>query len=153
MNSLEPLPYLPPNTIIPNPAEDDREFIRYLNRLYEEIALVVNSKEPGQFIMTIGSSAAPIPYMPMWGAFFLTVYGTEYGMPCGTWSLAQSTSTGSGTSSELSYQSGTAGIWSTITLSVTSVENEQGFYQFNISHDASSDQLGEFYVRFLPLEV
>ncbi len=141
------LPYLPPNTIVPSPADEDL-FIPYLNRLYEEIALIMNQKDFRFFTIPIGTIAIPIPNIPTSGAFIICVSGTLDGMPAVTYSMIKTNSTVAGTASQIQVQAGTTigtdTTWNTVKLLIDSTATN-----FTIKHNAVAGTIGNFNVKFI----
>lgn len=114
------LPFLPPNTIVPNPVDQTDEFIRYLNRLYEDIAFAMNQKDFTFFEISISNAAEDIPNLPNFGAFFVAVSGTVSGQPAATWALVKSDVGIAGVGLvPITFQAGT-GAWAGNILTITS---------------------------------
>jgi hypothetical protein len=142
------LPSLPPNTIVP---EDESLFIPYLNRLYEDIAFAVNSKDESYFPIAITSTASNIPNVPNFGAFIVcvsgevqdtsTATGTGY-LPTLTASLCKSSAAATGSIAVLGSQAGT-GSWAGINLTITSTATN-----FQIAHSRAGVS-GNFNIRFI----
>lgn len=120
------LPSLPPNTIVP---ENEALFIPYLNRLYEDIANTVNNKDNNFFQIPITSSASNIFNLPNFGAYLVTVSGTDSGPPTITASLVKSDAGVAGTVNVLGSQAGT-GAWAGNVLTITSTATN-----FQIAHN------------------
>lgn len=141
------LPYLPPNTIVPPPNNEDL-FIPYLNRLYEEIALVVNSKDWRFFTFPIGSIPTNIPNIGNSGAYIICVAGIMDGMPALTYSLIKTNSTVAGVTQLIQTEQGTTigtnTDWNGIKLLVTSTASN-----FQIAHDGASTLIGNFNMKFI----
>lgn len=141
------LPYLPPNTIVPSP-NDENLFIPYLNRLYEEIALVMNQKDFRFFTIPIGTTAVSIPNIANSGAFIICISGTEDGMPAATYSMIKTNSTVAGTVSQIQVQSGTTigtdTTWNGVKLLLGSTASN-----FTIVHNAASGTIGNFNIKFI----
>lgn len=141
------LPYLPPNTIVPSPADEDL-FIPYLNRLYEEIALIMNQKDFRFFTIPIGTIATAIPNIATSGAFIICVSGTQDGMPAVTYSMIKTNSTVAGTASQIQVQPGTTigtdTTWNGVNLLISSTASN-----FTIVHDAAAGTIGNFNVKFI----
>ncbi len=134
------LPFLPPNTIMPSPVEQQDLFEPYFNRLYEDIALAVNSRDFVAFSIPISSTAANIPNLPNFGAFFIAISGTESGMPSGTWALVKSDENVAGIGlAGITLQAGT-GTWAGINLVITSTADN-----FQIAHTGTVS--GSFNIR------
>lgn len=133
------MPFLPPNTIVP---ENESLFVPYLNRLYEDIAFAVNSKDFKFFPMAITSTAQNIPNLPNFGSFIVCVSGVGSTLPTRTWSLCKADSTAAGTIAVLGTQVGT-GAWAGNTLIITSTATN-----FQIRHDRAG-VTGNFNVRII----
>lgn len=123
------LPSLPPNTIVP---ENESLFIPYLNRLYEDIANTVNSKDNNFFQIPITSTASNIYNLPNYGAYLVTVSGTDSGLPCITASLVKSDAGVAGVINVLGTQAGT-GAWAGINLTITTTATN-----FQIAHNRAN---------------
>ncbi len=119
-------PSLPPNTIVP---EQESLFIPYLNRLYEDIALTVNNKDNNFFQIPITSTASNIYNLPNYGAYLVTVSGTDSGLPAITASLVKSDAGIAGVVNVLGTQAGT-GAWAGNVLTITSTATN-----FQIAHN------------------
>lgn len=121
------LPFLPPNTIVPSPVDQEDIFIQYFNRLYEDIAFAMNQKDFTFFEISIYPTPINIPNLPNFGAYFLAVSGVDSGQPAGTWALAKSDADIAGIGlTALTLQLGTIAPWLGTTLVITSTaENYQ----------------------------
>jgi len=133
------LPSLAPNTIVP---ENKDLFIPYLNRLYEEIANVANSKDYKYFPISITDTAQNIPNIPNFGAFIICVSGIDSTLPTKTASLCKADSTAAGSVTGIGAQVGT-GAWAgnAIVLSSTATN-------FQIRHDRAG-ATGNFNIRII----
>lgn len=132
-------PSLPPNTIVP---ENEALFISYLNRLYEDIAFAMNSKDPKFFTAEITSVARNIPNLPNFGAFIICVSGQLTSLPTLNASLVKSSSTGAGVINVLGTQAGT-GAWAGNVLTITSTATN-----FQIAHNRAGVS-GNFNIRII----
>lgn len=140
---------LAPNTIVP---EDEDLFIPYLNRLYEDIAFAMNSRDNTYFPIAVTDTPSDIPNVPNFGAFILCVSGEASendgaGNPIGwlptlTVSLCKSDASASGSIAVLGSQAGT-GTWGGTNLTVTTTATN-----FQISHD-NTGVSGNFNIRIL----
>lgn len=130
---------LPPNTIVP---EDEFLFISYLNRLYEEIAFAVNSKDNNFFPIAISSVPADIPNLSRFGAFIACVSGADSTLPTATWSLCKSDATAAGVVTPIGFQAGT-GAWAGNVLTITSTATN-----FQIAHNRAA-VTGAFSIRII----
>lgn len=135
------LPYLPPNTIVPNPVEETDVFIQYLNRLYEEIAFTVNQKDFSFFSIGISNVAQNIPNIENFGAFILCVSGESSDAPTKTVSLVKSSETVAGVVNILGTQVGT-NAWAGNNIFVTSTATN-----FQIRHDRATP--GNFNIKII----
>lgn len=126
-------PFLPPNTIVPNPVDDTDTFIQYMNRLYEDIAFAMNQKDVVYFQIPISPTPAPIPNINTFGAYVVCVSGIISSQPTGVWALCKSNSGNAGVGlTPLTFQPGTGGIWGTFNLAITSSGSN-----FLIAHNAA----------------
>lgn len=123
------LPFLPPNTIVPSPVDQEDIFIQYFNRLYEDIAFAVNQRDFTFFEIAISSTATNIPNLPNFGAFIIAVSGVNSTLPVKTWSLVKADATAVGVINVLGTQAGT-GAWAGNNLIITSTASN-----FQIRHD------------------
>lgn len=123
------LPFLPPNTIVPSPVDQEDIYIQYFNRLYEDIALAVNSKDFTFFSIPISDVAQNISNMANFGAFIICVSGIQSDQPTQTISLVKSSRTVAGTINVIGTQAGT-GSWAGNLIVVSSTANN-----FQIRHD------------------
>lgn len=140
MSSQPPVqPLLPPNTIVP--VNQDL-FVPYLNRLYEDIASAVNSKDPKYYPMAITSTATDILNCPNYGAFLIMVSGVDSTLPTLTASLCKSTSGTAGSIAPLGSQAG-SGTWAGINLTITSTANN-----FQIAHN-NAGVSGNFNIKLI----
>lgn len=130
---------LAPNTIVP---EDKNLFISYFNRVYEDIAFIVNSKDSNFFPAPISSTAQNVPNLPNFGAFIVAVSGVDSTLPTGTWSLCKADATAAGSIAPLGSQVGT-GAWAGNALTITSTATN-----FQIAHDRAG-VTGNFNIRIL----
>lgn len=134
-------PNLPPNTIVP---EEESLFIPYLNRLYEDIAFAVNSKDDGAFEAAISNVPVNIPDLPNFGAYFICVSGTSSFQPTYTASLAKSDANTAGVIVPHAFQAGTAGTpWAGIVLTITATATN-----FQIAHNLPG-VTGNFSIRII----
>ncbi len=133
-------PLLPPNTIVP--INEDL-FIPYLNRLYEDIASAVNSKDPKYYPMAISSSAQNILNVPSFGAYVICVSGVTDTLPTITASLCKASKTVAGSVAVLGSQAGTAVPWAAATLTITSTATN-----FQIRHSVGG-LVGNFNIRLI----
>ena len=143
MTSLPPnvqRPTLPPNTIVP---ENKDLFVPYLNRLYEDIAYAVNSKDNTFFTTAITSTASNIPNLANAGSFLICVSGTSSGLPCLTIALNKSSNAAVGAINVLGTQVGTVAPWVGATLTVTSTATN-----FQIQHSVAG-QTGNFNIKII----
>jgi hypothetical protein len=133
-------PSLPPNTIIP---EQENLFIEYLNRLYEDIAFTVNSKDYTAFTTSITDIASDIPNLPNFGAFIICVSGNTSGLPTITASLCKNSASLAGVINVLGTQAGTVAPWAAATLTITSTATN-----FQINHSVAATT-GNFNIRII----
>lgn len=133
------LPTLATYTVVPSNKD---LFIPYLQQLYEDIALSVNSKDFNYFSIPISSTATNIPNLPNFGAFIVCVSGETSSLPTITASLCKSTMGSSGSVAVLGSQAGT-GAWAGNTLTITSTATN-----FQIAHN-NSGVIGNFNIRFI----
>jgi hypothetical protein len=142
--STEPSPYLrtslPPNTIVP---ENDDLFIPYFNRLYEDIAYAVNSKDYNFFPIPITDTAVNIPNLPNFGAFIVCVSGVDSSLPTLTASLCKSDTGVAGAIVPLGFQIGTGLTWAGATLTITSTATN-----FQVNHSVAG-VTGNFNIRII----
>jgi hypothetical protein len=110
-------PTLPNTTIVP---QDEKLFIPYLNRLYEDIANTVNFKDNNFYQMAITNTPTPIVNIPNFGAFIICVSGTNSGLPTITASLCKADMGASGSIAVLGSQAGTVAPFAAATLTITS---------------------------------
>jgi len=140
MTSQPPVqPLLPPNTIVPT---NEDLFVPYLNRLYEDIASAVNSKDPNFYPMAISSTAQNILNVPNFGAFIICVSGINSTLPTITASLCKADATAAGSIAVLGSLVGT-GAWAGNALHITSTATN-----FQIRHD-SAGVTGIFNIRLI----
>lgn len=140
MTSQPPIqPLLPPNTIVP---QNEDLFISYFNRLYEDIASAVNSKDANFFPMAITSTAQNILNLPNFGSYIICVSGVETSLPTITASLCKASATAAGSISGIGSQVGT-GSWAGNALTITSTATN-----FQIVHDRAS-ATGNFNIRII----
>lgn len=138
------LPFLPPNTIVPVKDLDDT-FVQYFMRLYEEIAFNINARDYTFFPIAISPTAANIPNLPNFGAFFIAVSGVESGQPAGTWALAKADANAAGLGlAGITLQAGTIAPWVGINLVITS---PAPFTNFQIAHTGTVP--GNFNIRIV----
>lgn len=131
------------STICPKPS-DEKLFIPYFNRLYENIAFAVNARDFIQFTAPITDKAANIPNMANFGAFLLCVSGTTTGLPSYVWALAKADQAAAGTGFvALTSQVGTVGVWIGATLTLSSTGTN-----FQINHSVATT-IGNFNFRFI----
>ncbi len=136
-------PLLPPNTIVP--INEDL-FIPYLNRLYEDIASAVNSKDPKYYPMAISSSAQNILNVPSFGAYVICVSGVDETLPTVTASLCKSSKTVAGSVTGIGAQVGTGTFWGGFQLIISSTATN-----FQIRHDKVTVPItvGNFNIRLI----
>ena len=132
-------PLLPPNTIVP--ANEDL-FIAYLNRLYEDIASAVNSKDFNFYPMAISDVPQNILNLPTFGAFLICVSGVDSTLPTITASLCKADRTAAGSVTGIGAQVGTVA-WAGNALAITSTATH-----FQIAHDRAG-VTGNFNVRII----
>ena len=143
LSALIPLvnqPSLPPNTIVP---DNDDLFIPYFNRLYEDIAFTVNSKDAGAFPIAITSTATNIANLANFGSFVICVSGSTTGLPTITAALNKADMNSAGSIAVLGSQAGTVAPWVAATLTITSTTTN-----FQIAHSVSGVS-GNFNVRII----
>jgi hypothetical protein len=133
-------PSLPPNTIVP---ENEDLFIPYFNRLYEDIAFTVNSKDSTFFPAAITSTATDIPNLPNFGAFIICVSGVDSTLPTITASLCKSTAGSAGSVTNIGSQAGTGTTWAAATLTISSSATN-----FQIRHSVAG-VTGNFNIRII----
>lgn len=133
--------YLPPTTIFPTPDEKDL-FIPFLNRQYEDIASVANSKVYSFFPIPISDTANDIPNLPNFGAFLVMVSGIDSTLPTLTTNLCKSDATAAGSVAVLGSQPGTQ-TWATFTLTITSTATN-----FQIAHNKTGF-IGNFNIQII----
>jgi hypothetical protein len=142
---------LPTTTIVPSPHDDEAEFIQYFNRTYEDIAFAVNNKDNISFTIPVSNGGTLIPNLPNFGAYLLCASGTITGMPSYVWALCQNNANAIGTSTEILKQVGSITPWSAATLTITSVQQQNNLYAFQINHSISSpaNVIGNFSIRYI----
>ena len=139
------LPFLPPNTIVPSPVDQEDIFIQYLNRLYEDIAFAVNQKDFTFFTIPVTTTASDIPNLPNFGAYFVAVSGVDSGMPAATWALTKSDAGVAGLGlTPIISQAGTVAPWVGFDLAITSTA-----FNYQIAHNAASTVEGNFNIRII----
>lgn len=121
-------PALPPNTIVP---VDDELFVPYLNRLYEDIAFIVNSKDNDYFPIAITSTPSDMPNIPNYGSFIVCISGVDSSLPTITASLCKADAAAAGSVVPLGSQAGT-GAWAGKVLTITSTATN-----FQIAHNGT----------------
>lgn len=140
MSSQPPVqPILPPNTIVP---ENEDLFVPYLNRLYEDIASAVNSKDPKYYPMAITSTAQNILNCPNFGSFLIMVSGVDSTLPTLTASICKASSALAGAITPIGFQVGT-GAWAGNALTITSTATN-----FQIAHNRAGVS-GNFNIRLI----
>jgi hypothetical protein len=117
---------LPPTTIVPT---NDDLFTPYFNRMYEDIASSVNSKDSSFYAITISDVAADIPGLARFGVFVVCVSGTVSTLPTLSAVLCKADDTAAGAIVPLASQVGT-GAWAGNALTITSTATN-----FQIAHD------------------
>lgn len=132
-------PLLPPNTIVPY---NEDLFVPYLNRLYEDIASAVNSKDPKYYPMAITSTAQNILNVPSFGAYLICVSGVDETLPTITASLCKASKPGAGSVAVLGSQVGT-GAWVGNSLIISAAAGS-----FQIRHDRAGIT-GNFNIRLI----
>jgi hypothetical protein len=132
-------PILPPNTIVPT---NEDLFIPYLNRLYEEIAFAVNSKDPKYYPMAITTTPTNILNVPNFGAFIICVSGADSSLPTLTASLCKSTAGNGGNIAVIGSQVG-SGTWAGKALTINATATN-----FQISHNLAGTT-GNFNIRLI----
>lgn len=140
------LPYLPQNTIVPNPAEEPEIFIQYFNRLYEDIAYNVNNRDNKAFLITITSEYQNIPNVPNSGAYIILVNGVSSEMPCSIFILTKASNTAVGVFSTVQYDLGNGTLWGGKQLEVDCTATN-----FRIRHNLVDTPIvaGSFYLRIV----
>ena len=145
-----------PSSIIWPPSEEDVAW--FMQRLYDQMASAINSKDFNYFPMAIGSTATPILNMNAFGAYLLCVGGTDKvinpttgvvnWLPSYVFALAKAKDTVAGViPAALAADPGVGDIWGGATLSVTTVTlNGQQVYALNHS---IAGQTGSFNVRIV----
>jgi hypothetical protein len=145
MSSLVPivkLPYLPPNTIVPKPSDDEETFVQYFMRLYEDIAFAVNARDFVYFPISVTDTPTNIPNIPNFGSFVICISGVESGQPTSVLALTKSDRNVAGLYYEMATQSGT-GTWAGKDLNVTATATN-----FQIEHN-NTGVVGNFNVRII----
>lgn len=132
-------PYVYPNTIVP---ENWDLFIPYFNRLYEDLAIMVNNKDNIFYPMSITSTATNILNCPLFGAFIICVSGTNSTLPTLTASLCKADATAAGSVTPIGSQVGT-GTWAGNALTITSTATN-----FQIAHNRAG-VTGSFNIRII----
>lgn len=140
----ENFPLLAPNTIVP---EDQNLFNPYLNRLYEDIAYSVNTKDNIYFPMAITDTATNIINLSQFGAFIICISGQTSTLPTLTASLTKADATIAGTIAVLGSQAGSAAPWAAATLTITSTATN-----FQVAHSVAG-QSGSFNIRIIGSQV
>lgn len=123
------LPYLPPNTIVPKPSDDEDTFVQYLMRLYEDIAFAVNFRDFISIETAISDTATNIPNINTFGSYVICVSGVNSSQPVQTASLVKSDSAIAGVINVLGTQAGT-GSWAANNIIISSSATN-----FQIRHD------------------
>lgn len=126
------LPFLPPNTIVPSPVDQEDIFIQYLNRLYEDIAFAVNQKDFQYFTIPISDVAQNIPNLNNFGSFIVAISGVDSSQPVKTWSLVKSDATIAGVINVLGTQAGSLA-WAATNLTITSTGTN-----FQVAHNRAN---------------
>lgn len=140
MSSQPPIqPLLPPNTIVPT---NEDLFVPYLNRLYEDIASAVNSKDPRFYPMAITDTAQNILNVPNYGAFIICVSGVDPTLPTITASLCKASNIAAGSIAVLGSQVGT-GAWAGNALTISSTTTN-----FQIRHNRAG-ATGNFNIKII----
>ncbi len=140
-------PFLPPNTVVPTSWD---LFVPYFNRIYEEMAFVVNSKsilytmsitDTPQDIINIQNGVSATPSTN--GGFLICVSGYQNGMPTLNAALAKSAAGIAGVVTVLNFQAGNIAPWAAATLTITSTATN-----FQIAHSVPA-QAGNFNIRII----
>ena len=124
-----PFANLPPLTIVPNPEDNTDEFLQWINRFYEEVALCLNNRVIPFYTIPISDVATDIPNLPTYGSFFVGISGLASGLPSGVWILSKSDMNVAGEISEVVTQDG-LGPWATFSILITSTATN-----YQIRHD------------------
>ena len=138
---------LPPTTIVP---EDDSLFTPYLNRMYEDIASSVNSKDSSFYPISVTDTPVNIPGIARFGCFLVCVSGSaefDPSVPADSYpticaALNKASPTGAGTVAPIATVPGT-GAWAAINLTISSTATN-----FQIKHGKAGVQAG-FNIRVI----
>lgn len=133
---------LSPTIIFPTPDQEDL-FIPFLNRLYEDISSVVNSKDYNFFPIPITNTATNIPNLPNYGSFIVAISGVDAGLPTLIAALTKADANQAGTIASLGAQAGNLGTWVGATLTITSTATN-----FQIHHSVAGTT-GNFNIRIM----
>ena len=131
--SVDQFGSLPPQTIVPHPVEDTDNFIQWMNRFYEEAALVMNNRVLPYAGIQISNIATDIPNLPTFGAFIVCVGGVYSNQPTGVWALTKSASGIAGLIAILQTQAGQGAQWAGINLTITSTATN-----YQIAHNLAN---------------
>jgi hypothetical protein len=134
-------PYLPSSTIVPN-SKEYYVISQYFTRLYEQIAINVNSRDFIQYPIAVTTTATPIPNLARFGAFLICVSGVDSSAPTLVAALVKSTDNIAGTVSSIVSQAG-SGAWALKTVTITPNANT-----FLIQHDRANFT-GSFNIRII----
>ena len=136
---LSQQPILPTTTIVP--INEDL-FVPYFNRLYEDVAFAVNSKDPNFYPMAITDTATNVFNAPNFGSFIIAVSGVDSTLPTITASLCKASNALAGSIAVLGSQVGT-GAWAGNALTITSTATN-----FQIKHNRTG-VIGNFNIRLV----
>lgn len=156
INNNFQFPNLPVSIIWPNNPDDVPWF---MNRLYEQMALSINSKDFNYFPMAISDTASQIQNLRNFGAYLLCVGGTNNiinpatgivnWLPCYVWPLAKSKDTIAGTiPAPLTFQNGVGDIWNGATLTLSSIASVNGTQVYALNHNKAG-LTGSFNIRIV----
>lgn len=150
------LPNLPQSIVWP---QNDADIPWFMNRLYEQMALSINSRDFNYFPMAISDTASQIQNLRNFGAYLLCVGGTNNvinpatgvvnWLPSYVWPLAKAQDTVAGTlPAPLTFQNGTGDIWAGATLTLSSIVSFNNTQVYALNHNKAG-LVGSFNIRIV----
>lgn len=138
--TIIPQGIVPRSTVVP---AEDKLFVPYFTRTYEDLADAINAKEGGYFVAPITGTATNIPNVANFGSFIICISGEESGLPCLTAALCKSSSSAIGSVVPLTFQAGSVAPWVAATLTITSTATN-----FQVAHSVVG-QSGNFNIKII----
>lgn len=134
--------FLPSPGVIPNPVNDNDDFMRWMYSFYYILQEGINQRKPPHFSMEITDTFQNVPFEPSHGSFIILVGGEASDLPSEIFDYCKSDDTVAGTAGTLQFQQGT-NAWAATQLFINATTSG-----FQIRHNNTGVR-ARFHIRII----